>query len=408
MRFLPVLFFLFFIDYFAFQTFVDVTGEWSREAKTILYSLYWLVPFIAIGLTYAFATGIAKQWKKSTFTLVRSTITLTYFSKFFIILVLMLGGVGQIFLSFYETVFGYQGFTFGHSNLISKIAITIGAIPFITLLYGMLRNKYRYKIYPTTVDIPDLPMALDGLKIVQISDIHSGSFTRKEPVRTAIQMINEQEADLVFFTGDLVNSIAIEMDPFIDVFDKIKSRYGIFSILGNHDYGDYVHWESADAKAQNFEKLKHTHRLLGWDLILNSNRILQIKGEKVAIIGVENYSAKGRFAKYGNLEKAYEGTDDANLKLLLSHDPSHWEDEVLEKYQDIKITFSGHTHGMQFGFEILGWIKWSPIKYVYKQWAGLYKEGKQFLYVNRGFGFLGYPGRVGILPEITVMNLKKR
>ena len=408
MRFLPALFLFFFIDYYAFQAFVTVSQDWSRETKTILYTLYWMVPILAIGLTYAFATGAAQQWKKSTFTLVRSTVTLTYFSKFFIILVLMFGDLGQLFLSIYESIAGYQGFTFGRTTLISKIAIAVGAIPFITLLYGMLRNKYRYKIYPTTVDIPDLPIALDGLKIVQISDIHSGSFTRKEPVRNAIEMINEQEADLVFFTGDLVNSIAKEMDPFIDVFDKIKSRYGIFSILGNHDYGDYVHWESAEAKAQNFEKLKNVHTLLGWDLILNGNRMVQIKGEKVAIIGVENYSAKGRFTKYGDLEKAYEGTGDADLKLLLSHDPSHWEDEVLEKFQDIQITFSGHTHGMQFGFEIPGWIKWSPIKYIYKQWAGLYKEGKQFLYVNRGFGFLGYPGRVGILPEITVMNLKKR
>lgn len=407
MRLLPFLILLFFIDYYAFQAFVTVSENWSAVAQTILYTIYWMVPMVAIGLTYAFAIGAANNWKKSTFTLVRSTITLTYFSKFFIIVVLILGDLGRMIFSIYESFAGNQGFDYDRTFLNASIAIAVGALPFILLLYGMLRNKYRYKLYRTVVEIKDLPEALEGLKIVQISDIHSGSFTRKEPVREAIKMINEQQADLVFFTGDLVNSIAKEMEPFVDVFDKIKSRYGIFSILGNHDYGDYVRWESAAAKASNFENLKQIHTQLGWDLILNENRIIKIKGEEVAVIGVENYSAKGRFANYGDLSKAYEGSATAGLKLLLSHDPSHWEDEVLEKFQDIHITFSGHTHGMQFGLEIPGLIKWSPIKYVYKQWAGLYKKNKQFLYVNRGFGFLGYPGRVGILPEITVMELKR-
>ena len=247
----------------------------------------------------------------------------------------------------------------------------------------------------------------DGLKIVQISDIHTGSFTRKEPVKGAIDLINQQQADLVFFTGDLVNSVASEVDNFLDVFNQIKSQYGVFSILGNHDYGDYVRWESAEAKHQNFEKLKDTHQHLGWDLMMNEHRIVEVKGEKVAVIGVENYSAHPRFPKYGDLEKAHKGTEVAVLKLLLSHDPTHWDDEVTRKFEDIAVTFSGHTHGFQFGLEIPGWIQWSPVKYVYKQWAGLYQNGSQYLYVNRGLGFLGYPGRVGILPEITVIELKK-
>ena len=408
MRLLPLVVLLFLIDLYAFQAFATVSVDWSDFAKALLYTVFWMIPILAIGLTYAFATGQANQWKKSTFTLVRSTLTLTYFSKFFIIVVLILGDLGQLLFSAYETFSGLQSSGGGRTLFNAQLALFTGAVPFTILMYGMLRNQYRYKIYKTTVAIPDLPQALEGLKIVQISDIHSGSFTQKEPIRNAIRMINEEEADLVFFTGDLVNSIAKEMTPFLDVFDKIKARYGIFSILGNHDYGDYVRWESAAAKSQNFETLKRTHQLLGWDLMLNENRMVKIKGEEVAVIGVENYSAHGRFAKYGDLAKAYDGVEGANLKLLLSHDPSHWDDEVLKNFKDIDITFSGHTHGAQFGIEIPGIIKWSPIKYIYKQWAGLYQNKTQFLYVNRGFGFLGYPGRVGILPEITVMELKKK
>ena len=408
MRVLPLIIMLLLLDYYAFQAFVTVSEGWSNLAKTILNSAYWMVPIIAFGISYSFASGTATKWKKSTFTLVRSTIMLTYFSKFLIVAVLLLGDVGQILFSFFETLTSNNSIDYGRSKLVAQIAIGFGVIPFFTLLYGILRNQYRYKIYNTSVSIPDLPKALEGLKIIQISDIHSGSFTKKNPIKTAIDMINAQKADLVFFTGDLVNSISYEMEPFVDVFDKIKSRYGIFSILGNHDYGDYVRWESAHAKAQNLENLKDIHQRLGWDLILNDNRLVKIKGEEVAVIGVENYSAHSRFAKYGNLKKANEGTHLAGLKLLLSHDPSHWEDEVLENFQDIHITFSGHTHGAQFGLEIPGVIKWSPIKYVYKQWAGLYQKNKQYLYVNRGFGFLGYPGRVGILPEITVMELRKK
>ena len=373
-----------------------------------------MIPFVAVGLAQAYQSGVALKWDKRKFTMARSVITLTYISKFVTNVVLVLCSLVSVLLYLVNNIFAsFNNSTsinydlYDGSLMIQKIALAAGAIPFVILLYGMVRNKYRYKIYPTTVEIPDLPDALDGLKIIQISDIHSGSFTEKEPIRKAIEMINEQEADLVFFTGDLVNTIAVEMEPFVDVFDKIKSRYGIYSILGNHDYGDYARWENAEAKSQNFNNLKNVHQRLGWDLILNGNRLIKIKEEEVAIIGVENYSANARFAKYGDLAKAYEGAHQAGLKLLLSHDPSHWEDEVLTNYKDIQITFSGHTHGMQFGLEIPGIIKWSPIKYVYKQWAGLYKKESQFLYVNRGFGFLGYPGRVGILPEITVMNLKK-
>lgn len=407
---MPLLILILLLDWLAFQIIQPVIAEWSIISKSIAYTIYWMIPIFVFGISVSFNNNRTVNWDKRKFSFVRSFIMLTYFSKFLILAFFLFG----LLLNFLGTVlFEYVlnnplAMDWLSGNTIQKFALIMGTIPFFVLLYGIIRNKYRYKIYPTTVEIADLPDSLDGLKIIQISDIHSGSFTEKEPIRNAIQMINEEQADLVFFTGDLVNSIATEMDPFMDIFDKIKARYGIFSILGNHDYGDYIRWESREAKIQNFEKLKTIHQRLGWDLILNGNRILEIEGEEVAVIGVENYSAHGRFAKYGNLEKAYEGSSQAVLKLLLSHDPSHWEDEVLKKFKDIDITFSGHTHGAQFGLEIPGIIKWSPIKYVYKQWAGLYKKNAQFLYVNRGFGFLGYPGRVGILPEITVMELKKR
>jgi hypothetical protein len=251
-----------------------------------------------------------------------------------------------------------------------------------------------------------LPKDFEGLKIVQISDIHVGSFKEKEPIKKGIEMINQENADLVFFTGDLVNNKASEMDDFISIFDKIKSKYGVFSITGNHDYGDYVRWESQSAKADNFRYLMKQHEKLGWKLLMNEHKILKIKGIDLAIIGIENYSGLPQFAKYGSLPKAYEGLPKVDLQILLSHDPSHWDVEVRKMFKAIDLTLSGHTHGFQFGIEIPGWFRWSPSKYIFKQWAGLYKEGEQYLNVNRGFGFLGYPGRVGILPEITVIEIK--
>ncbi|MEM9823637.1 MAG: metallophosphoesterase, partial [Bacteroidota bacterium] len=315
--------------------------------------------------------------------------------------ILLVDDLRRLLLAIYEGLSGQMEIDYTRSVFLSVLGIFVGGIPFVMLTYGMLRNRYRYQIFREIVKIDHLPEALDGFRIVQISDIHSGSFTVKEPLEMAIQMINEQKADLVFFTGDLVNSVASEVAEFIDVFDQIKAKHGVFSILGNHDYGDYVRWNSPEDKKANFEQMLAAHRKMGWDLMLNEHRIVDVNGAQVAVIGVENYSAHPRFPKYGDLAKAHKGTESAALKLLLSHDPTHWKDEVVKHFGDIDITFSGHTHGMQFGFEIPGCFKWSPVKYVYKQWAGLYQEGKQFLYVNRGFGFLGYPGRVGILPEIT-------
>jgi predicted MPP superfamily phosphohydrolase len=285
------------------------------------------------------------------------------------------------------------------------IAVGMAALPFAGFVYGMVKGAFDYKIHRVRVVVPNLPSSFNGLKIVQISDIHSGSFVSTSPLEAAVKLVNEQQADVVFFTGDLVNDRAIELDPHMDTLSKISAPMGVFSTLGNHDYGDYVQWDSKEEKRKNLEDLKSRHAKMGWKLMMNEHVPLQRGDDKIALIGVENWGGNLNFPKYGDLKKAYAGTEEYPVKLLLSHDPSHWNKQVKTEYTDIDITFSGHTHGFQFGIEIPGVIKWSPSQFVYKQWAGLYTEGNQHIYVNRGLGFLGYPGRVGILPEITVMEL---
>jgi len=281
---------------------------------------------------------------------------------------------------------------------------------FGTLVYGF-NNKYRYELRRFKLNYANLPAAFKGLKIIHISDIHSGSFTDKAAVAKGVQKIMNEKPDLILFTGDLVNNLAEEMDDYIDIFDKLNAPLGVYSTLGNHDYGDYVNWDSKEQKTANLEKLKQVHASLGWRLLMNEHVVLERGEDKIAVIGIENWSDKARFPKYGDLKKAYAGAESHPFKILLSHDPSHWRAEVCESYKDINLMLSGHTHGMQFGLEIPG-LKWSPVQYVYREWAGLYeqlhpeeKTINQRLYVNRGFGFIGYPGRVGILPEITLLEL---
>jgi len=395
------------LDMYTFQAFRLLTNNWSMSWKYTLSAIFWAVSAVAIFYLIAGAMGWTEQWPPALVTYWRAFIFITYLSKLFIAAFLLIDDLRRLFTWAYLAIGGKAGSIPGRGRFLSQVGILVGAIPFATLLYGMIRNPYRYKLYRETVRMPNLPEALEGLKIVQISDIHSGSFTFKEPVRNAVDMINAESPDLVFFTGDIVNDRAEELEPFLDVFDKIRAKNGVFSVLGNHDYGEYVRWPDAASKKANLDRLKGMHAQMGWQLLVNEHRKLQINGAEVAVIGVENYSAKPRFPKYGDLAKACEGCESSPLQLLLSHDPSHWEEEVLTKYQQIAITFSGHTHGMQFGIEIPGFIKWSPIQYMYKQWAGLYQQGAQYLYVNRGLGFLGYPGRVGILPEISVIELAK-
>jgi hypothetical protein len=289
------------------------------------------------------------------------------------------------------------------STFISQLALLLGAIPFLGLLWGMFKGGTDYQVKRVTLRFPNLPASFDGFKIAQISDLHTGSFQSKEPLRRAVSIINNQNADLVFMTGDLVNNYAQEVEEHIDTLAGIKSKLPIFSILGNHDYSDYVQWESLEAKRANLERLKQNHAKIGWRLMLDESHTLERNGERIAVIGVQNWGTK--FTKYGNLAKAHATSGDAPFKILLSHDPTHWDAQVRD-YPDIDLTLSGHTHGAQFGIN-LPFMKWSPVQYVYDQWAGLYQKGKQYLYVNVGLGFLGYPGRVGFLPEITLFELRR-
>jgi predicted MPP superfamily phosphohydrolase len=278
----------------------------------------------------------------------------------------------------------------------------LGGGLFGSLVYGF-SNKYNYQLRRLQLAFENLPSSFKGLKIVHISDIHCGSFTDKHAVKRGVDKILNEKPDLILFTGDLVNDRSTEMDHYMDIFREIKAPMGVYSILGNHDYGDYTQWKSPEEKKANLERLKKVHADLGWQLMLDENTQLEKNGERISLIGVQNISGKS-FRSYGNLQKAYEGIDASHFKILMSHDPSHWDAEVRKNYSDIDLMLSGHTHGFQFGVEVPG-FKWSPVQYVYKQWAGHYIEGSQQLYINRGFGFIGYPGRVGILPEITVIEL---
>lgn len=292
-------------------------------------------------------------------------------------------------------------------KFISTMALGLAAIPFASLLYGMVRGKYNFKVLKYELEFDDLPEAFNGYTITQISDIHSGSFDNHDKIKYAIDLINEQQSDTILFTGDLVNNVTEEMYEWKEMFSTLKAKDGVFSILGNHDYGDYVQWNSETEKIENLNELKNIQAEMGWDLLLNEHRFLERNNERIAVIGVENWGENG-FKKAGDLNKACEGVSKEDFKIVMSHDPSHWKSEVKNDDRNFHLTLSGHTHGMQFGIEIPGWIKWSPIKYRYENWAGIYEEQGRYINVNRGFGYLGYPGRVGIWPEISVIKLKKR
>jgi hypothetical protein len=293
----------------------------------------------------------------------------------------------------------------GRRKFVSQIALGLAAIPFASFIYGIIQGKYNYKVLKYQLTFKDLPKAFDGFTITQISDIHSGSFTNKEKIQYGVDLINQQKSDLMLFTGDIVNNKADEMDRWMDVFDKLEAKDGKYSILGNHDYGDYMDWGTPQDKIANFQKVKEIHKKIGFELLLDEHRYLEKDGQTIALLGVENWG-KG-FNQSGDLKRASSGILKEDFKILMSHDPSHWEEKVKNDSLNYQLTLSGHTHGLQMGIEIPGWFKWSPSKYVYKQWAGLYEENGRFINVNRGFGYHAFPGRVGIWPEITVIELKK-
>ncbi|HXH17983.1 MAG TPA: metallophosphoesterase [Chitinophagales bacterium] len=404
------------IDFYAFQAVRSALRSFSAAGKWAAYTGYWLFTFITVGIfTSAFIIPFEK-WTPEIRMYLISLVMLIYLAKIIIIPILLLEDTGRL-LRWITGLFAppasenqVGASPISRSKFIGQLALITGGVPLAMGIHGMLRNAYNYKIHRVRVGLPHLPDSFKGMKIVQISDIHSGSFVSKASVEKGVEMVNREKPDIVFFTGDLVNYRAEEMLPFIDVFNQIQAKEGVFSIFGNHDYADYIRWspgQEEEGKAQNRRQLIEIHQKLGWNLLLNENRILRRGNDTLAIIGSENWSSRG-FRTYGDMTKACQGCEDATVKLLLTHDPSHWDGEILKKYPDIDITFSGHTHGAQFGVEIPGWFKWSPSQYLYKHWAGLYQEGRQYLYVNRGFGFIGFHGRIGILPEITVMELLKK
>ncbi|HEV2354041.1 MAG TPA: metallophosphoesterase, partial [Puia sp.] len=283
-------------------------------------------------------------------------------------------------------------------------AILFAAVPFSTFLYGMIKGKYDYRIHRETLYFEDLPEAFDGFTITQISDIHSGSFDNRAAVQRGIRLAQQQNSDLFVFTGDLVNNVAWEIEPYLDDFSQLRAPYGQFSILGNHDYGDYIHWDSAADKAANLEKLKAHHEALGYRLLMDEHVQIEKDGQKIVLLGVQNW---GRgFIQLGDIGKALDGVDKEAFKILLSHDPTHWEEKIRFHPTTIHLTLAGHTHGAQFGVET-DKFRWSPVEYRYLDWAGLARENNRHLYVNRGFGFLAFSGRLGIWPEITVFTLRK-
>lgn len=389
-------------DLYAYQAFRFLV---KGRLGTIIYFL--ITALVIGGLFWQVSTGDRRQWSAATqFFIVAFVIMLV--SK--LILVAVMFGE-DIFRALEGLYYKLSGKTTSYTlpsrrKFISQVALGLAAIPFASILYGVVKGRYNFKVLKYTLHFEDLPEAFDGYRITQISDVHSGSFDNKEKVEYAIDLINEQASDAILFTGDMVNNEAKEMEPYMDIFSKLKAKDGKFSVLGNHDYGDYVSWESDADKEANLDRLKEIQKEIGFDLILNDSRFLEKDGERIALVGVENWGAGG-FKKAGDLNKAVTNIASDDFKILLSHDPSHWEQEVISHKDHFHLTLSGHTHGMQFGIEIPGWIKWSPVKWRYKHWAGIYKEEGQYINVNRGFGYLAFPGRVGIWPEITVIELKK-
>lgn len=403
--------FMVLLDFYVFQVVKHLSQSGGVKTRLFIYVSYWTISvsavIILIILPYLQFQHQAKLFKTTVFAIIAGLFFAKLIAAVFFLVDDVRRGIqwiaGKIFSSHAEGETLQSGEKISRSVFLSWTGIIFGGGLFGSLIYGF-GNKYRYQVRRQQLAFENLPPAFKGFKIVQIADIHSGSFTDKKAVAKGVQKILNEKPDLILFVGDLVNNVADEMKDYMDVFDKVKAPYGVYSTLGNHDYGDYVHWDSPEEKKANLERLKQVHADLGWRLLMNEHVVLERGNDKIAIIGVENWSAKARFPKYGDLKKAHTGAEEYPFKILMSHDPSHWDAEVRKSYSDIDLMLAGHTHGMQFGVEIPG-FKWSPVQYMYKEWAGLYEEGKQKLYVNRGYGFIGYPGRVGILPEITVLEL---
>ena len=407
--------FILLIDLYSFKGIKLVSNNIdSNIFKHAVYFVYWVVPVIM--LTYLYYLRTLQPLEREpqifkNFFMLAGFFILFYFPKLIFITFHLVEDIIHVSKVFIAKFSGEPEISNASSNgisrakFLSQLGLVVAAIPFTSIIYGMAKGRFNFRIVNEKLLFKNLPETFHGLKIVQISDIHIGSFLgHEDQVKRGIELINEQNPDLILFTGDLVNNFAEELEGWIPILSKLEVKYGKYSILGNHDYGDYFEWKNEVEKAQNLEKVKQAHKKMGFRLLLNETEHVVIKNQKIGLIGVENWGLPP-FPQYGNLKIAMKGSSDLPFKILLSHDPSHWDAEVINK-TNIDITLSGHTHGMQFGVEI-GNIKWSPVKYKYPRWAGIYKEKDQYLYVNRGFGYIGFPGRVGMPPEITVLELFK-
>lgn len=401
---------IFLLDLYVFQALKTVSQQGSERGRQAIFITYWVVSFFTIATMLSFPylqfLQTSKVFRNYVFAILIGLFLAKLIGSLFFVaddirrgaLLLM----NKIFPLTGAQYMGPEGQGIPRSTFLSWLGLGLGGTLFGTLLFGF-GNKYNYQIKKIKLSFKNLPEAFKGMRMVHISDIHSGSFQDIRAVNKGIDLILKQQPDLIVFTGDLVNDRATEMEPYQNSFGRLTAPLGVFSTLGNHDYGDYVQWPTAQAKLDNLEALKKVHANMGWRLLMNEHVLLEKNGEKIALLGIENWGAKARFPKYGKMDLAYPGTENIPFKILLSHDPSHWDAQILPEYPGIDLMLSGHTHGMQFGLEN-PYFKWSPVQWMYKQWAGLYEQGAQKLYVNRGYGFIGYPGRVGILPEITVIE----
>ena len=398
------------IDLVAFQGFYVLTKNYSFSTIHWVNYSYWTVSLFCYALILFAQFTNWSGWNKYFSTYSISILFIIIASKLVLDIFVLTDDVVILFQWVFMKIFhlfsksGLQALT-QNPEFIIKVGLIAASLLFFTMIYGMLFNTYKYRVRRLKLILPNLPGSFDGFKIVQISDLHAGSFLNSKPLTKAVKLINEQKADILFFTGDLVNGKYQEVLPYMDILWRIEAKYGVFSIFGNHDYGDHASWQNMEAKQNNIQKLKEVQKKLGWDLLWDEHRTIDQNGEHLTIIGVQNYRSHGLIS-YGSLKKATENIHYSSVNILLSHDPSLWKKEVIKNYPNIDLTLSGHTHGMQFGIDIAG-IKWSPVQYFYKEWAGLYQQNSQYLYTNRGLGFIGFHGRVGILPEITVIELRK-
>jgi uncharacterized protein len=410
------------LDIYIFQVIRFLSASATPKTRVVLYTVYWVISAAAIIATLLLPQLYYSAKNKAVTTYVFAMIVGLFIFKLLSAAFFFIDDLRRAVQWVFQKAGGGSSAERGisRSAFISWLGFAVGGGIFTSLIYGF-SNKYDYRVRRVKLPFAGLPPGLKGLKVVQLSDIHSGSFDNHEAVARGVQKVLKEKPDLVLFTGDLVNNIATEMDNYHELFATIKAPLGVYSVLGNHDYGDYYPWPDRDdahhereqaagkrlqspLQAQNLAALKQVHTNMGWRLLMNEHVVLEKNGSQFALLGIENWSARGNFPKYGKLSEAYKGAEALPFKILMSHDPSHWDAEVRKEYADINLTLSGHTHGMQFGVELPG-FRWSPVQYMYKEWAGLYEEPNQKLYINRGFGFIGYPGRVGILPEITVIEL---